>query len=41
MNEKVKEQNREQALYDRLGSTVRQLHTAMRELGYVRVLDET
>ncbi len=41
MNEKVKEQNREQALYDRLGSTVRQLHTAMRELGYERVLDET
>ncbi len=41
MNEKVKVQNREQALYDRLGSTVRQLHTAMRELGYERVLDET
>ncbi len=37
----MKEQNREQALYDRLGSTVRQLHTAMRELGYERVLDET
>ncbi len=37
----MKVQNREQALYDRLGSTVRQLHTAMRELGYERVLDET
>lgn len=29
------------ALYDRLGSVVRQLHDALRELGYEQILDDT
>lgn len=33
--------NKEQTLYGRLGATVRQLHNAMRELGYERALDTT
>jgi chemotaxis protein CheZ len=37
----VKAINKEQTLYGRLGTTVRQLHNAMRELGYERALDNT
>lgn len=37
----VKAINKEQTLYGRLGATVRQLHNAMRELGYERALDNT
>jgi chemotaxis protein CheZ len=31
----------DQALYDRLGNVVRQLHDALRELGYEQILDDT
>jgi chemotaxis protein CheZ len=41
MNETLLASPGDLAMYDRLGTVVRQLHDALRELGYERVLDDT